>query len=144
MANARAIARRPAARFCQSRHGRQGTGVGAVFGQSPEKRLGRADKPNPDPDGCKNDKGREALDEFVVAGCNVRGVFQAVGEPLDAVAQPVDGLVDGVLYFPVRLGRNEGFAPVVDNFHSIAVVAFVAEQLLRIAISLPALALGMQ
>src|SRR6202011_888130 len=27
--------------------------------------LGRVDKPNPDPDGCKNDKGREALDEFV-------------------------------------------------------------------------------
>jgi hypothetical protein len=48
-----------------------------AFGQSPEKPLGRSDKPNPDPDGC-NDKGREALDEFVVAGCNAPGVFQAV------------------------------------------------------------------
>jgi hypothetical protein len=28
------------------------------------------DKPNPDPDGCKNDKGREALDEFIVASCD--------------------------------------------------------------------------
>jgi hypothetical protein len=32
--------------------------------------LGCVDKPNPDPDGRKNDKGREALDEFVVASCD--------------------------------------------------------------------------
>jgi hypothetical protein len=58
--------------------------------------------------------------------------FQAIEEPLDAVAQPVDGLVDGVLYFPVRLGRD------IRNFlaPSIAVVAFVAKQLLEITIHL--------
>lgn len=32
------------------------------------RELGRVDKPNPDPDGCQNNKGREALDEFAVAG----------------------------------------------------------------------------
>jgi hypothetical protein len=32
--------------------------------------LGRVDKPNPDPDGCKDDEGCEALDEFVVASCD--------------------------------------------------------------------------
>ena len=30
--------------------------------------LGRVDKPNPDSNGCKNDEGCEALDEFVVTG----------------------------------------------------------------------------
>ena len=32
--------------------------------------LGPVDKPNPDPNGCKDDKGREALNEFIVAGCD--------------------------------------------------------------------------
>ena len=35
-----------------------------------DERLGRVDKPNPDPDGCKDDEGCEALDEFVVASCD--------------------------------------------------------------------------
>ena len=30
--------------------------------------LGRVDKPNPDSNGCQDDEGREAFDEFVVAG----------------------------------------------------------------------------
>ena len=33
-------------------------------------RLGPVDKPNPDPNGCKDDKGREALKEFIVARCD--------------------------------------------------------------------------
>ena len=33
-------------------------------------KLGPVDKPNPDPNGCKDDKGREALKEFIVARCD--------------------------------------------------------------------------
>ena len=35
-----------------------------------QKLLGPVDKPNPDPNGCKDDKGHEALNEFIVAGCD--------------------------------------------------------------------------
>jgi hypothetical protein len=37
--------------------------------------LGPVDKPNPDPNGCKDDKGREALKEFIVARCATRREF---------------------------------------------------------------------
>jgi hypothetical protein len=33
-------------------------------------KRGPVDKPNPDPNGCKDDKGREALKEFIVARCD--------------------------------------------------------------------------
>jgi len=46
-----------------------------VFGKSSDfstsiEALGPVDKPNPDPNGCKDDKGREALKEFIVARCD--------------------------------------------------------------------------
>jgi hypothetical protein len=39
-----------------------------------------------------------------------------VEEPLDAITQCVNGLVDGALYFPARCARNEGFTSAVLNF----------------------------
>ncbi len=49
----------------------------------------------PEADRCNVDEAQEALGGLVVAGCDASGVLEFVEAPLDKVAQPVEGAVDG-------------------------------------------------
>ena len=69
------------------------------------------DKLDPNSDAGKQHEGGEALDQLVVAGGDTACISGTIEEALDAIAQGIESLVDGMLYFPGCSAGDCGFAP---------------------------------
>jgi hypothetical protein len=96
------------------------------------------DKPNPDANAGKQDEAEKADGCMVISGCDSTAVFEAVDEPLDAIAHGVDCAVEGVLDQSIALGWD--FRPAITGSNvvadRIAIIAAIAEQNIRIAVAL--------
>ncbi len=67
-----------------------------------------------------------------------RKVLRAIEEALDAIAQGIESLIDGMLYFPGRGAGDFGLAAALRNLFAdgCAVVALVTGHLFGIAVDL--------
>ena len=94
------------------------------------------DKLNPDADAGKQHEGGEAFDQLVVAGGDAAWVLRTIEEALDAIAQGIESLVDGMLYFPRRGAGDCGFTTALLNLATdgFAVVSLITEHLFGIAV----------
>src|ERR1700761_9599854 len=96
------------------------------------------DKPDPDANAGEQDEPEKTGGCVIVARCNAPAVLEAVDEPLDAVAQSVDSMIDRVLDQAVSFCRDFWLAAASAHIVAdrVAVIAAIAEQNVGIAISL--------
>ena len=84
----------------------------------------------PDLDAARSTKAVKLSISLSLAGGDTAGVLRTIEEALNAIAQGIESLVDGMLYFPGCSAGDRGFATaflnvVADGF---AVVALVTGQ----------------
>ena len=82
----------------------------------------------PDDNGCEHDGGSEGGCELVIAGCDASPIFEAAEHAFDEIALAIGNLVEGMMFFPSWVVRDDWDSPALSQEATIAVISCIRGQ----------------